>query len=67
MTVKEIEGLYNVISEDVKKKLAKCKTQDEVRRVFSEAGIEPLDDELLDAVASGMRDPYIPLIQQKQK
>ena len=51
------EEFYNSLSEEVKKKLAECKTQDDIRRVLAEAGVEPLDDELLDAVAGGMRDP----------
>ncbi len=58
-TVKKIEDLYNVISEDVRKKLAECKTQDDIRRVLAEAGVEPLDDELLDAVAGGYK-PFLP-------
>ena len=60
------EELYNDLSEEVKKKLAECKTQDDIRRVLSEAGVEPLDDELLDAVAGGMRDPYIPLCNKRR-
>ncbi len=28
-----------------------------LRKVLTEAGVEPLDDELLDAVSGGMRDP----------
>ena len=47
------EDFYNSLSEEVKKKLAGCKTQEEIRKVLAEAGVEPLDDELLDAVAGG--------------
>ena len=49
--------LMNSLSEEVKQKLAECKTQEEAKKVLTEAGIEPLDDELLDNVAGGMRDP----------
>ena len=54
------EEFYNSLSEDVKKKLAECKTQDELRKVLAEAGVEPVDDELLDAVAGGLRGPISP-------
>ncbi len=53
------EELYNRLSEDVKKKLAECKTQDELRKALAEAGVEPVDDELLDAVAGGHK-PFLP-------
>ena len=46
--------MYNNLSEEVKKKLVTCKTQEESRRVLTEAGVEPLGDELLDAVAGGI-------------
>ena len=45
--------LLSSLSEEVKKKLVECKTQEELRKVLDEAGIEPLDNELLDAVAGG--------------
>ncbi len=48
---------YNNLSENVKRNLAECKTQDEIRKVLTEAGVEPLDDELLDAVSGGLRGP----------
>ena len=51
------EEFYNNLSEEVKKKLAECKTQDELRKALAEAGVEPVDDELLDAVAGGV--PYL--------
>ncbi len=51
------EEFYNNLSENVKKNLAGCRTQDEIRKVLTEAGVEPLDDELLDAVAGGLRGP----------
>ncbi len=47
------EELYENLSEDVKKKLAECRTPDEIRKVLAEAGVEPLDDKLLNAVAGG--------------
>ncbi len=47
----------NSLSEEVKRKLLECKTQEEAKKVLTEAGIEPLDDELLDNVAGGLRDP----------
>ena len=51
------EELVNGLSEEVKQKLTECKTQEEVKKILAEAGIEPLDSELLDDVAGGMRDP----------
>ncbi len=45
------------MSEKVKKKLASCKTKEEVRKVLSEAGAEPLSDEDLDKVAGGTVSP----------
>jgi hypothetical protein len=48
------EELYSSLTEEVKKKLAECKTQEEVRKVLAEAGVEPLSGELLDAVAGGI-------------
>ena len=47
------------LSEKVKKKLAECKTQEEIRRVLAEAGVDPPDNELPDAVAGGSR-PFFP-------
>ncbi len=54
------EEIINKLSEEVKKKLAECKTQDDIRKVLFEAGVESLDDELLDAVAGGYK-PFAPL------
>ncbi len=54
------EELYNSLSEEVKKNLAGCKTQEEIRKVLADAGVEPLDDELLDTVAGGAFKPYLP-------
>ena len=51
------EKFNNSLSEEVKKQLAECKTQEEIRKVLAEAGVEPLDDELLDAVSGGSRYP----------
>ncbi len=42
------------LGEEVEKKLASCKTKEEVRKVLSEAGVEPLSDEDLDKVAGGI-------------
>ena len=53
--------MYNNLSEEVKKKLAACKTQEEIRKVLTEAGVELLGDELLDAVAGGIGGrPFLP-------
>ena len=54
----ESKELLSSLSEELKQKLAECKTQEEIRKVLDEAGVEPLDNELLDAVAGGMRCPY---------
>ena len=54
------EEIINKLSEEVKKKLAECKTQVELRKVLAEAGVEPLDDEQLDAVAGGGWWPFFP-------
>ncbi len=53
----ESKELLSSLSEETKKKLTECKTQKEMEAVLTEAGIDPLDDELLDAIAGGMRDP----------
>ena len=50
------EEFYNSLSEEVKQKLAGCRTAEEAKKVLSEAGVEPLDDELLDEVAGGLPD-----------
>ncbi len=50
----ESNELLSSLSEEIKKKLAECKTQEELRKVLAQAGIEPLDDELLDTVAGGL-------------
>ena len=52
------EELYGTLSEEIRQKLAGCKTQDELRKVLAEAGVEPLDDALMDAVAGGLRGPH---------
>ena len=51
------EGFMDRLSEELRQKLAACKTKDEIRKVLAEAGAEPLDDETLDAVAGGSRGP----------
>ncbi len=60
------EELYENLSEDVKKKLAECRTPDEIRKVLAEAGVEPLDDKLLNAVAGGNK-PFLPNPFQKRR
>ncbi len=45
--------MYNELSDEIKQKLGECKTQEEMRKVLALAGIEPLDDELLEAAAGG--------------
>ena len=47
------EELMNKLSGEARQKLAACKTEEEAKKVLVEAGVEPLDDELLDAVAGG--------------
>ncbi len=47
------EEIMSTLSEGTKQKLADCKTQEEMKQILAEAGVEPLDDELLDAVAGG--------------
>ena len=53
----ESKELLSSLSEEMKQKLAECKTQEEIRKVLAEAGVEPLDDEILDTVAGGSRVP----------
>ncbi len=48
------EERMNNLGEEIKRKLAACKTAEEAKKVLDEAGVEPLDDELLDAVAAGL-------------
>lgn len=48
------EERMNNLGEEIKRKLAVCKTAEEAKKVLDEAGVEPLDDELLDAVAAGL-------------
>ena len=50
----KFEELMNNLSEEAKQKLAECKTQEEVKKILAEAGVEPLDDKLLDEVAGGV-------------
>lgn len=47
------EELIKGLSEELKAKLAACKTQEGVRKILEEAGIEALDDKLLEAVSAG--------------
>ena len=55
------------LSEEVKKKLEECKTQEEIRKVLAQAGVEPLDDELLDAVAGGTSRGPLPGVNYRKK
>ena len=56
----ESKELLSSLSEEMKQKLAECETQEEIRKVLAEAGVEPLDDELLDTVAGGSSRPFLP-------
>ncbi len=51
------EKIMSTLGEGTKQKLADCKTQEEMMQILAESGVEPLDDELLDAVAGGLRGP----------
>ena len=53
------DELIRNLSDEVRQKLAECKTEDEIKKVLTDAGVEPLDDELLDGVAGGMF-PHFP-------
>ncbi len=53
------KDMIKELSEEVKKKLAACKTKEEVRKVLAEAGVEPLDEKDLDKVAGGMETEVI--------
>ena len=52
------EELCSGLSEEIKQRIAACSTQEELRKVLAEAGVEPLDDALMDAVAGGLRGPH---------
>ena len=52
------EEFINSLAEEVRQKLADCKTPDEIRKVLAEAGIEPLDDDALDAISGGKTLPH---------
>ena len=43
----------NDLSDEVKANLVNCKTEEEKKKVLADAGIEPIDDALLDEVAGG--------------
>ncbi|MCR5521690.1 MAG: hypothetical protein K6F44_07260 [Lachnospiraceae bacterium] len=47
-----MDNRMNNLSDEVKAKLDNCKTEEE-KKVLADAGIEPIDDELLDEVAGG--------------
>lgn len=47
------KDMISKLSDDVKQKLAACKSPEGIRKILAEAGIEALDDRLLDAVAGG--------------
>ena len=51
------EEFMDRLSEEIRQKLAACKTRDEIRKVLDEAGAEPLDEEDLAVVAGGSRGP----------
>ena len=48
------EELMNKLSGEARQKLTACKTEEEAKKVLAEAGVEPLDDELLDDVTGGL-------------
>ena len=43
----------NDLSDEVKANLVNCKTEEEKKKALADAGIEPIDDELLDEVSAG--------------
>ena len=45
----------STLSEKVKQKLSACKTQEELKQVLADSGVEPLDVNLLEDVAGGVR------------
>ena len=53
------EKFYASLSEDVKQKLSQCETKESIRDVLAEAGIEPLGDDVLEAVSGGTRGPLV--------
>ena len=59
--------LDNSFSEEVKQKLAKCKTPEDVEIVSGEVGVSHLDDEMLEAVAGGTGvicpNPILPMLE----
>ena len=59
------EELMNSLSEELKTRLAECKTQEEVQKVLVEAGVEPIDDEVLDEVSGGALRPFLPQPPQR--
>ena len=63
----ESKELLSSLSEEVKQKLAECKTQEEIRKVLAQAGVEPLDDGLLDAVAGGTQRGPLPGVKCRKK
>lgn len=48
----------NDLSDEVKANLVNCKTEEEKKKVLADAGIEPIDDALLDEVAGGKIGGY---------
>jgi len=48
------EELMNKLSGETRQKLTACKTAEEAKKVLAEAGVEPLDDEMLDDVTGGL-------------
>ena len=49
----------NDLSDEVKANLVNCKTEEEKKKVLADAGIEPIDDELLDEVSAGVEIPRL--------
>ncbi len=50
--MKNNEKLDN-LSNEFKAKLKNCKNDEEVKSVLKEAGIEPIDDDMLDLISGG--------------
>ncbi len=53
-----MDNKMNNLSDEVKANLVNCKTEEEKKKVLADAGIEPINDELLDEVAGGKIGGY---------
>lgn len=52
------QELLAKLTEEVKQKLAACKTQEEIQKILAAAGIESLDDDLLENIAGGLNGRF---------